>query len=327
LEANGASSASPWFDGQRRRRSATWPTPEELELPDIYEATKGERSFTGHLHADEEGVFPCMLNKWDTSAVEAKLAEDQVVGWLGTCRGRAGPSSSYTYNGEDHRCTPTSCSSEDKGRVGVDILEPHSLHQEHSAAKAKGLADFALSHGDEFGRIELIVEGVARPRQPGLTRRPSPGRGLGARRSAALRFRRPRRLPSPSRRPPAMQQPCASATRWPAMPRCSSILAILCSRCLPASQPSNELVGLFSDPAAQEILTGIRNVWLGVPVLQHRQRYQTLLGATGTGKTATMTWIIERIGGRGLVIAQNKTLAARLCNEFREFFRRRCAGC
>src|SRR3954451_14173401 len=50
------------------------------------------------------------------------------------------------------------------------------------------------------------------------------------------------------------------------------------------------------------------------------ERYQTLLGATGTGKTATMAWIVEKIGRPALVIAHNKTLAAQLCNEFREFF-------
>ena len=49
-------------------------------------------------------------------------------------------------------------------------------------------------------------------------------------------------------------------------------------------------------------------------------RYQTLLGATGTGKTATMAWTIEKVGKPALVIAHNKTLAAQLCNEFREFF-------
>jgi excinuclease ABC subunit B len=48
--------------------------------------------------------------------------------------------------------------------------------------------------------------------------------------------------------------------------------------------------------------------------------YQTLLGATGTGKTATMAWIVEQVQKPTLVIAHNKTLAAQLCNEFREFF-------
>jgi excinuclease ABC subunit B len=48
-------------------------------------------------------------------------------------------------------------------------------------------------------------------------------------------------------------------------------------------------------------------------------QFQTLLGATGTGKTATMAWLIEQVQKPTLVIAHNKTLAAQLCNEFREF--------
>jgi excinuclease ABC subunit B len=50
------------------------------------------------------------------------------------------------------------------------------------------------------------------------------------------------------------------------------------------------------------------------------ERYQTLLGATGTGKTATMAWIVEQVQKPTLLIAHNKTLAAQLCNELREFF-------
>jgi excinuclease ABC subunit B len=54
--------------------------------------------------------------------------------------------------------------------------------------------------------------------------------------------------------------------------------------------------------------------------LRSGERYSTLVGATGTGKTATMAWTIEEVGKPALVIAHNKTLAAQLCNEFREFF-------
>ena len=54
--------------------------------------------------------------------------------------------------------------------------------------------------------------------------------------------------------------------------------------------------------------------------LESGERFQTLLGATGTGKTATMAWIMEQVQRPALVIAHNKTLAAQLCNEFREFF-------
>ncbi|MBO5982877.1 MAG: excinuclease ABC subunit UvrB [Clostridia bacterium] len=47
---------------------------------------------------------------------------------------------------------------------------------------------------------------------------------------------------------------------------------------------------------------------------------QVLLGVTGSGKTFTMANVIERLNRPTLVIAHNKTLAAQLCNEFREFF-------
>ena len=50
------------------------------------------------------------------------------------------------------------------------------------------------------------------------------------------------------------------------------------------------------------------------------EQFLTLLGATGTGKTFTMAGAIEKLGRPALVIAHNKTLAAQLCNEFREFF-------
>ncbi|MFM7087839.1 MAG: excinuclease ABC subunit UvrB [Cyanobium sp.] len=50
------------------------------------------------------------------------------------------------------------------------------------------------------------------------------------------------------------------------------------------------------------------------------ERYQTLLGATGTGKTFTIANVIARTSRPTLVLAHNKTLAAQLCNELREFF-------
>src|SRR5205807_5093523 len=54
--------------------------------------------------------------------------------------------------------------------------------------------------------------------------------------------------------------------------------------------------------------------------LRAGEKYQTLVGATGTGKTATMAWTIEEVGKPALIVAHNKTLAAQLCNEFREYF-------
>ena len=49
-------------------------------------------------------------------------------------------------------------------------------------------------------------------------------------------------------------------------------------------------------------------------------REQVLLGVTGSGKTFTMANIIANVNKPTLVLAHNKTLAAQLCTEFREFF-------
>jgi excinuclease ABC subunit B len=54
--------------------------------------------------------------------------------------------------------------------------------------------------------------------------------------------------------------------------------------------------------------------------LDRGDRYQTLLGITGSGKSATIAWTIESVQKPTLVIAPNKSLAAQLANEFREFF-------
>ncbi len=54
--------------------------------------------------------------------------------------------------------------------------------------------------------------------------------------------------------------------------------------------------------------------------LDRGERYQTLLGITGSGKSATIAWTIEHAQRPTLVLAPNKSLAAQLAGEFREFF-------
>src|SRR5439155_6942616 len=61
----------------------------------------------------------------------------------------------------------------------------------------------------------------------------------------------------------------------------------------------------------------IENLALGV---DRGDRFQTLLGITGSGKSATIAWTIEQVQRPTLVIAPNKSLAAQLANEFRELF-------
>ncbi len=55
--------------------------------------------------------------------------------------------------------------------------------------------------------------------------------------------------------------------------------------------------------------------------LNNGEKYQTLLGATGTGKTFTIANIVKNVGKPTLVLAHNKTLAGQLYNELKEFSR------
>jgi excinuclease ABC subunit B len=73
---------------------------------------------------------------------------------------------------------------------------------------------------------------------------------------------------------------------------------------------SDYVLGGDQPEAVDKLVAGLKN----------GQRFQTLLGATGTGKTFTMANVIERVQRPTLVMAHNKTLAAQLCSEFREFF-------
>ncbi|MBQ9832956.1 MAG: DEAD/DEAH box helicase family protein, partial [Clostridia bacterium] len=54
--------------------------------------------------------------------------------------------------------------------------------------------------------------------------------------------------------------------------------------------------------------------------IERGDKLDVLLGVTGSGKTFTMAKVIERLQKPTLVLAHNKTLAAQLCSEFREFF-------
>ncbi len=85
--------------------------------------------------------------------------------------------------------------------------------------------------------------------------------------------------------------------------------------------PRPETIGSFQisspfDPAGDQP----RAIAQLTASVQAGNRFQTLLGATGTGKTHTIARVIDRIGKPTLVLAHNKTLAAQLCNELREFF-------
>ncbi|MCB9006887.1 MAG: DEAD/DEAH box helicase family protein, partial [Ardenticatenaceae bacterium] len=80
---------------------------------------------------------------------------------------------------------------------------------------------------------------------------------------------------------------------------------------MPKFQIQSDFAPMGDQPIAIEKL---------VEGLESGDKFQTLLGATGTGKTFTMANVIQQTQKPTLVIAHNKTLAAQLYSEFREFF-------
>lgn len=146
---------------RKLRRQAAKPEAEELELPQLYPATKGQQSYKKHLYADENSDFPCKWqSSWEKDVVEAELARGgEVLGWLRNIPRKSWAFTvPYDHNG-DRPMFPDFLFFRRQGEgIVVDVLEPHSLHQDDSSSKAKGLADFAAEHGDDFGRIELIIK-------------------------------------------------------------------------------------------------------------------------------------------------------------------------
>ncbi|SUZ85516.1 uncharacterized protein METZ01_LOCUS38370, partial [marine metagenome] len=87
------------------------------------------------------------------------------------------------------------------------------------------------------------------------------------------------------------------------------------SRLSPTAAHPFRVVSDFSPAGDQP--TAVEQLSAGV---EAGHRFQTLLGITGSGKSATIAWTIEKIQRPTLVLAPNKSLAAQLANEFREFF-------
>jgi type III restriction enzyme len=141
------------------RRQAAEPEPEPWELPAAIESVKeGDVRADRHLYAN--GAFVCKLGGWEKDALEEAMSDDDAVAWLRNVpRKEWAFTVPYRYADQYKPMYPDFLVFRRQGGgIICDILEPHALAFEDSVAKAKGLAEFARKHGDEFGRIQLITK-------------------------------------------------------------------------------------------------------------------------------------------------------------------------
>ena len=145
---------------------------QELELPEIQQIQRGQRAFARHLYVDQDGVFACTLNLWETAVIDEELANQDVLGWLrNEPRKPWALTIPYTLGPEKRPMYPDFLVFRKQGdEIVADILDPHSLSQADAIDKAKGLAEFARQHGDKFGRIELIIKPRDEPLRLDLNR-------------------------------------------------------------------------------------------------------------------------------------------------------------
>jgi type III restriction enzyme len=142
------------------KKQAKNPESFELLLPTELQVKLDGNPWQKHIYIDSKGHFSAALNRWESKVVETVIEPDKmVVGWL-----RIIPRKDwalcipYEQHNVDHPLYPDIVVfRKEKGELVADILDPHGTHLDEAVAKAKGLAAYARKHGEDFGRIELMI--------------------------------------------------------------------------------------------------------------------------------------------------------------------------
>ena len=134
-----------------------------FSFKEVIEVKRGPESVEGHLYCAEDGTFYSTkkLNSWEQDVLDEERGRPGFLGWFRN-----------PEMGEDRVAIPYRDSvgtwrtkavdfvvfHQREGSILCSLLEPHALNDDNSWCKAKGLAEFADSHGDEFDRIEMAIE-------------------------------------------------------------------------------------------------------------------------------------------------------------------------
>jgi type III restriction enzyme len=142
-------------DRSGRPESHEWSLPER-----ILERREEGTSWTNHLFCAEDGTFQAKLNTWEKAVIETQMRGSDFLGWLRN-RQRASWALCVSYEfGGTRSFYPDFIVIRRKGdELIIDVLEPHRPNEDDTFAKAKGLAQYARTHGHLFGRLLILKVG------------------------------------------------------------------------------------------------------------------------------------------------------------------------
>lgn len=119
-----------------------------------------DQRWVKHVMATDDGMYPSSLKGWEVKVLERELADKDLVGWY---RNPTGGSSSLRvpYRGAQYDVSMypdfVLFHQNDEG-IRPSIVDPHGYHLSDAASKLRGLAEYAERHGDQFDRIDAVVE-------------------------------------------------------------------------------------------------------------------------------------------------------------------------
>lgn len=117
--------------------------------------------FDRHLLCDDVGLFPDVLNNWESKVQSVEMQREGRIGWYRNPSRTSQDSLGivYDYAGKTEIMRPDFLflSVDAKGEIVADVIDPHGDHLADSLPKLRGLADYVEKHGEQFGRIEAVA--------------------------------------------------------------------------------------------------------------------------------------------------------------------------
>ena len=139
------------------RRRGPDPLVETIVPQEVVQVRKESPWWTQHIYVNEDGKFGWNANSWEAPVLKVALEDKNVIGWMRNLPRRPGSLCIPFGKGEKKPLYPDMLVfRKERGKIRVDILDPHGSFLGDAPEKAVGLAAFARTHGEAFGRIELI---------------------------------------------------------------------------------------------------------------------------------------------------------------------------